>query len=143
MERNNGNGAGDISLRLFPIFRRLVFEAFDAQDTRLTRTQQVILCVMSEGDTFSMTELAKLIKTSNEQATRAVSQLVEAGYVERAQNPMNHRIVNIKLTDKAMKYLKGVNDHAARSFSADLSDSSERIENFLSELYALLRSKDL
>ena len=55
-----------------------------------------------------MSELARSINTSNEQATRAISQLVDIGFVTRSQNEQNHRIVNIDLTEKAEKYIADV-----------------------------------
>lgn len=90
------------------MLRRAIFEAFDKQDTKLTRTQQIILVTMAGSDSLSMSELARSINTSNEQATRAISQLVDIGFVTRSQNEQNHRIVNIDLTEKAEKYIADV-----------------------------------
>ncbi|MBP3272548.1 MAG: MarR family transcriptional regulator [Ruminococcus sp.] len=94
--------------KVFPLLRRAIFEAFDKQDTKLTRTQQIILVTMAGSDSLSMSELARSINTSNEQATRAISQLVDIGFVTRSQNEQNHRIVNIDLTEKAEKYIADV-----------------------------------
>lgn len=94
--------------KVFPLLRRAIFEAFDKQNTKLTRTQQIILVTMAGSDSLSMSELARSINTSNEQATRAISQLVDSGFVTRSQNEQNHRIVNIDLTEKAEKYIADV-----------------------------------
>lgn len=94
--------------KVFPLLRRAIFEAFDKQNTKLTRTQQIILVTMAGSDSLSMSELARSINTSNEQATRAISQLVDIGFVTRSQNEQNHRIVNIDLTEKAEKYIADV-----------------------------------
>lgn len=97
---------------IYPVLRRAMYEAFDKQTTKVTRTQQIILITMSDMATLSMSELARKIDTSNEQATRAVTQLVNLGYIDRFQNEQNHRIVNIRLTEKAMQLLNIINSTA-------------------------------
>ena len=56
--------------------------------------------------TLTMSQLASKINTSNEQATRAVAQLVDKGFVIRMQNPDNRRVINIRLTDEAMRFME-------------------------------------
>lgn len=65
-------------ISVYPIFRAAIFKAFDSHAKKLTRTQQIILLTMLKKETFSMSGLARSISTSNEQATRAITQLVEA-----------------------------------------------------------------
>ena len=86
---------------LYPRGRKLIYEAFDRIDEDLTRTQQIILLALDVKDNLSMSQLADKICTSNEQATRAVTQLVDKGLVNRQQNKTNRRVVNITLTQKA------------------------------------------
>ncbi|MBR1392623.1 MAG: MarR family transcriptional regulator [Ruminococcus sp.] len=90
---------------LFPRGRKLIYEAFDRLGGELTRTQQMILLALTVEDNLSMSKLADRICTSNEQATRAVAKLVDNGYLVRKQNPLNRRVVNITLTDKAKDYI--------------------------------------
>lgn len=97
---------------LFPVLRRVIYEAFDKHNMRITRTQQIILVTMYCSDTLSMSELARRITTSNEQATRAVTQLVALDLIRRFQNEHNHRIVNIRLTDNAKAYVSEVAETA-------------------------------
>lgn len=70
-------------ISVYPIFRAAIFKAFDSHAKKLTRTQQIILLTMLKKETFSMSGLARSISTSNEQATRAITQLVESGMVLR------------------------------------------------------------
>ena len=90
---------------LYPRGRKLIYEAFDKLENELTRTQQIILLALDVKDNLSMSHLASRICTSNEQATRAVTQLVDKGLVNRAQNKTNRRVVNISLTQKAKEQL--------------------------------------
>lgn len=91
---------------LYPRERKLIYKSFDQLQPSLTRTQQIIVLTLSLNGMLSMSELAARISTSNEQATRAVSQLVDKGYIERKQNRYNRRVVNIQLTEQGESYVK-------------------------------------
>lgn len=101
----------DAMYDLYPRCRKLMYRAFDDLDPELTRTQQIILLSLSVKDNLSMSQLADSINTSNEQATRAVTQLVNMGFVNRTQNKSNRRVVNITLTDKARAYIESSKKH--------------------------------
>lgn len=113
----------------------MVHESFDCQEVRLTRTQQIILLTLANADVLSMSMLAKRINTSNEQATRAVSQLIEMGFMERFQNETNHRIVNIKLTSKGKDYLDNVIKCTAERFGrVNVDRQSAEVTRFAENL---------
>lgn len=80
---------------------RLIRKKYD-----ITRTQQIIMLSLCIEGTLTMSQLASKINTSNEQATRAVAQLVDKGFVIRMQNPDNRRVINIRLTDEAMRFME-------------------------------------
>jgi DNA-binding MarR family transcriptional regulator len=109
---------------IYPIFRQTVYESFDKHSTKITRTQQAIVITMASAGTLSMSELARSIDTSNEQATRAVAQLVEKDFIVRSQNPQNRRVINISLTETAKNYLTEVYDEAAQLLCDKLSGIS-------------------
>ena len=90
---------------IYPLSRKLVFDTFDKKKYDITRTQQIIMLSLCIEGTLTMSQLASKINTSNEQATRAVAQLVDKGFVIRMQNPDNRRVINIRLTDEAMRFL--------------------------------------
>ena len=89
---------------IYPLSRKLVFDTFEKYD--ITRTQQIIMLSLCIEGTLTMSQLASKINTSNEQATRAVAQLVDKGFVIRMQNPDNRRVINIRLTDEAMRFME-------------------------------------
>lgn len=125
---------------LFPKGRKLIYEAFDKLDDKLTRTQQMILLALNCEDRLSMSQLADRICTSNEQATRAVASLVDNGYVTREQNKQNRRVVNISLTDKAKDYIdKGKKNVLADTQSNVKRLSDEDLESIRSAVNTLLK----
>ena len=87
---------------IYPLSRKLVFD----KKYDITRTQQIIMLSLCIEGTLTMSQLASKINTSNEQATRAVAQLVDKGFVIRMQNPDNRRVINIRLTDEAMRFME-------------------------------------
>ena len=91
---------------IYPLSRKLVFDTFDKKKDDITRTQQIIMLSLCIEGTLTMSQLASKINTSNEQATRAVAQLVDKGFVIRMQNPDNRRVINIRLTDEAMRFME-------------------------------------
>lgn len=91
---------------IYPLSRKLVFDTFDKKKHDITRTQQIIMLSLCIEGTLTMSQLASKINTSNEQATRAVAQLVDKGFVIRMQNPDNRRVINIRLTDEAMRFME-------------------------------------
>lgn len=94
--------------RIYPVCRKLVFDTFDKKKYGITRTQQVIMLTLGVNGTLTMSGLASKINTSNEQATRAVAQLVEKGFIERMHDSANRRIIKIKLTDEAKAFVEQI-----------------------------------
>ena len=90
---------------IYPLSRKLVFDTFDKKKYDITRTQQIIMLSLCIEGTLTMSQLASKINTSNEQATRAVAQLVDKGFVIRMHSDKS-RVINIRLTDEAMRFME-------------------------------------
>ncbi|MGN1133805.1 MAG: MarR family winged helix-turn-helix transcriptional regulator [Oscillospiraceae bacterium] len=103
---NIRNECVNLLYEIYPYSRKVIIDVFEKFKMDFTKTQQLIIMVLAEHETLSMSQLAEKISTSNEQATRAVAQLVENGYVVRKQNKNNRRIVNISLTELALKQVE-------------------------------------
>ncbi len=102
----------------------------------------MILAALDSGKSLSMSEVARLISTSNEQATRAVSQLVSLGFIERSQNENNHRIVNIKLSAEAAAFMKDIRERAARKIAEQIYGSDKPDKKQLDKTYELIKELD-
>ncbi|MDO4944470.1 MAG: MarR family transcriptional regulator [Ruminococcus sp.] len=128
---------------IYPLSRKLVFDTFDKKKYDITRTQQIIMLSLSVCGTLTMSQLASKINTSNEQATRAVAQLVDRGFIVRMQNPKNRRVINIKLTEEAQvffnKMINEILDDLISKF-ADISDEEmERLSHSLEQVSSVLK----
>ena len=120
---------------IYPLSRKLVYDTFDKKNYNITRTQQIIMLSLSVSTTLTMSELAKKINTSNEQATRAVAQLVEKGFVVRSQPPANRRVINISLTESAREFIEKTKNNIKNDFLDMFSDiSDDEMEKFYSAL---------
>jgi DNA-binding MarR family transcriptional regulator len=120
---------------IYPLSRKLVFDTFDKKKYEITRTQQIILLSLSVAGVLNMSQLAEKINTSNEQATRAVAQLVDKGFIVRMQNPTNRRVINIMLTDEARLFLSKMKDEILGELVSRFSEiPDEEMEQLYSSI---------
>lgn len=90
---------------IFSICQHLLINSIDLKELELTKTQMCVLFALIHCDGLSMTQLAQHAAISREQATRAVTPLVNLGYVERFQDPSNRKLVLVRLTDQGEAFL--------------------------------------
>ncbi len=84
----------------------IVLSCADRKNYPFTKTQMNIFTILDmEGD-ISMKRIAQFLATSQEQATRTVAPLADAGYVERKTDPSNRTRVYIHLTDSGKKIIE-------------------------------------
>ena len=107
------------------MYRRNICGLFDRDEFKFTKTQQLILMTLWLHKKLSLTELSEQICTSNEQATRAVGQLVKSGFVNRVKNQTNRRSIEISLTQKGIDLIKGAQATAAKRIPQRLSELSD------------------
>lgn len=125
---------------IYPLSRKLVFDTFDKKKYDITRTQQIIMLSLCIEGTLTMSQLASKINTSNEQATRAVAQLVDKGFVIRMQNPDNRRVINIRLTDEAMRKMKNeILDDILGKFSTVSDSDMKKMKDALVFINSILK----
>lgn len=128
--------------KIYPLSRKLVFDTFDQKKYHVTRTQQIVLLSLSLCGQLNMSQLASRINTSNEQATRAVAQLVEMGFVERKHQPDNRRVVNISLTPEAEVFLgkmrADIHDELVRRFANISDEDMEKLYEALVQVNSIL-----
>ncbi len=118
---------------IYPVCRKLVFDTFDKKKYGITRTQQVIMLALNVNGTLTMSGLASKINTSNEQATRAVAQLVEKGFIERMHDSANRRVIKIKLTDEAKAFVENIKREMHEDFLERFSVfSDDELEQLVS-----------
>lgn len=143
MERKERIECINMLYEMYPLSRKLVFDTFNLKNSILTRTQQIILLALSLNKTLTMSQLAEKINTSNEQATRAVAQLVEMDFVERKQDTKNRRIINISLTEKAMNFLENtknnIMDELLKKFERISDDEMLSFRQAVSQIINVLK----
>lgn len=64
------------------------------------------LTTLYENGPLSMSEIAKQLKLSKQQATQLIDKLYEVDFVERFMDIADRRKIQISLTDKAKEFLK-------------------------------------
>lgn len=146
MSRQNRIDCINLMYQIYPMSRRLVLDTFDKQNIDLTRTQQIIILALSVNDTLTMSQLAKKVNTSNEQATRAVSQLVDKEFISRTQDAKNRRKINICLTQKARDFMTktkaSILDELLKRFEAVPDSNIKAFYDALTEIVNILKVAD-
>ena len=111
------------------LLQSVVLSCVDRKRFQFTRTQQSILTVLSMEGEMTMKQIAKYIVSSQEQATRAVAPLVDAGYVARRPDPTNRTRVYIRLTDEGRDlltmYWGFITENLSGKLDASLSDEEK------------------
>ena len=107
------------------MYRRNICGLFDRDEFKFTKTQQLILMTLWLHKKLSLTELSEQICTSNEQATRAVGQLVKSGFVNRVKNQTNRRSIEISLTQKGVDLIKDAQATAAKRIPQRFNELSD------------------
>lgn len=107
------------------MYRRNICGLFDRDEFKFTKTQQLILMTLWLHKKLSLTELSEQICTSNEQATRAVGQLVKSGFVNRVKNQTNRRSIEISLTQKGIDLIKDAQATAAKRIHQRFNELSD------------------
>ncbi|MBQ1903910.1 MAG: MarR family transcriptional regulator [Ruminococcus sp.] len=107
------------------MYRRNICGLFDRDEFKFTKTQQLILMTLWLHKKLSLTELSEQICTSNEQATRAVGQLVKSGFVNRVKNQTNRRSIEISLTQKGIDLIKDAQATAAKRIPQRFNELSD------------------
>ena len=100
--------AGDNTelLALLPLISKTVLAASSLREAGYTKTQFLIITALSHRENLTMGQVAGFISSSKEQATRAVSPLVDHGLVERYTDPNNRTKVHIRLTETGRNYVE-------------------------------------
>lgn len=86
-------------LHLLPLLHRIIGLTETHRKFGITKSQAIIFFVLHYRDGITMSEIARYISSSKEQATRTVAALCDSGLVERYEDPRNRTHVYIRFTE--------------------------------------------
>ena len=75
---------------------------------KITPPQLIILELLHKLDESGMTDLARILNVTTAAMTGIIARLVRNGYVVRASDPNDRRIVRVRLTSKGAKTAKNM-----------------------------------
>ena len=91
-------------------------------------TPEVCHCLMTllhQGDGITMTELARLAGMSRQQTTKVVDRLIRGGFALRENDPNDRRVIRLRTTDYARKYLEQFQHNQAEYYETMFEDMGE------------------
>ena len=92
----------------FPLMNRLLHAAYDGEQKHLTKTQYIIVINIYLYGELTMMQLSKLSGITKEQATRALSPLVEEGLAARSISESNRNYVYVSLTEEGKTHVQAM-----------------------------------
>ncbi|MBR6084640.1 MAG: MarR family transcriptional regulator [Spirochaetales bacterium] len=113
-------------LSALPQLYSLIISCSNPKHFEITKSQLIVMVALSMHRMLTMSEVARYISSSREQATRTVESLVGSGFVERHPNPANRTHVYVSLTDSGRELM-------ARCRSEFMIALSERLGSHLTE----------
>ncbi|EIT85790.1 MarR family transcriptional regulator [Fictibacillus macauensis ZFHKF-1] len=104
-------------------------------ESDLTRTQYVLMRMLSVRDRWTVTELAEMLEVKPSAVTVAVDRLYKRGYVQRYRSENDRRIVYLELSETGTSILKEAEDKRLRSMENLLSTLSKEELDMLVSIY--------
>jgi DNA-binding MarR family transcriptional regulator len=92
---------------------------------RLTMPQFIVLDILHRRDESKMTDLANFMHVTTAAVTGVVDKLVKSGYVKRANDPKDRRIIRVSLTAKGDSVIEKILDHRKKIMMRIFSMISE------------------
>lgn len=124
-------------LRLLPMLQKLVSLSEVHKLFGVTKSQILIFVILHYRGSMTMSEVAKYLSSSKEQATRTVSVLFEQGLIERFEKESNRTHVYIRLTKLGQEFMQRLVDELNFEVSQKLisSLSSEDLETLYQSVH--------
>ncbi|MFC1804841.1 MarR family winged helix-turn-helix transcriptional regulator [Candidatus Omnitrophota bacterium] len=101
-------------------------QAVELYKGKITLPQFLVLDFLSQKNDSRMTDMANFMKVTTAAMTGIVGRLVKYGYVSRAFDADDRRIIKVRLTDKGSDLLRRINRQRRRMIIDIFSQISEK-----------------
>ena len=111
---------------LIPILGKNILKPIETKAKNVLSPVQInLLNVLKDGKTYSMGELAEIMKVSNPQVTSVLNPLVDKKYVKRVNAANDRRVVNATITDLGLKKINEFQEGMVDLLISKLADLDE------------------
>ena len=125
---------------LVPLLEEKIVHPYQAVcPESITNSQLQVLFVLSRQDHIRMSELAETRGISKQQLTPIINFLEHRGYVKRAIDPNNRRIVTVDMTASGRKLMKQIDQRIVSALTPNFAVLSETELGTYSEAIAQIR----
>jgi DNA-binding MarR family transcriptional regulator len=115
------NATVDLVLRAARVFAAVTAESIARSGPGVTLPQLRVLTVASEIGTLNNADVARTLGIHISNASRLCERLVQAGLLDRRDNAIDRRQVDLSLTDAGRRLVDSVAEHRRQAFSAILA----------------------
>ncbi|HEU5485754.1 MAG TPA: MarR family transcriptional regulator [Microlunatus sp.] len=114
----------EVVLRAARVFAAVTAESIARSAHGVTLPQLRVLTVASEVGSLNNADVARTLNIHISNASRLCERLVQAGLLNRRDNPADRRQVDLTLTDAGRALVEGVTEHRREAFTAILAAMS-------------------
>lgn len=114
-----------VEIEAFLSYQSLVKRTLLEYRNGLTKTQTMVLGLLSEEAELKMSTLAQRMAVSREQASRAVAGVVEKGLVERRRSTSDGKVVKVSLTEEGRRFLDRQQRECSKMISSELASLTQ------------------
>ena len=142
MEKETKKIAKKLS-NLIPLFTRRLMRPLERHTRNLTSPMHMhALDILSEQESFTMTEISNEMHASKQQMTPIIDKLVDSGFVQRKHNDIDRRSINISLTPVGLEFLNNFNQEITAIVNGKIEcldkDDLIALDNALDDLFRII-----
>ena len=106
-------------ITIYPLLYKTISKPIRSK-TSITPGGMFVLGSLKRHGTLSMSDIGKCLAMPKPHITVIVDRLIDAGYVERQNNPEDRRIINIVLTKKGQKDFEKIKESLGENLKEKL-----------------------
>ena len=128
---------------LLPLFIRKLMRPFELKTRDVTSPLQMyVMLILSEKEMSTLTELADEMNMSKQQMTPIINKLHDNGFIQREQDNIDRRSVNLRLTSVGVDFLENrcqeVNLLMKRKIEGLDKDDLQTLVHALDDLFRII-----
>lgn len=127
-------------LETLPLMKNNLLRPIETPIEGIPHSQVLVLHLLGEHQTVNMTQLALMMRVSNQHMTKIVDGLVKRGYVKRQISLDNRRIINISLTDNGHLFLQELKKTIIEKILLEMNCFSDDEMQQLGESFLIIKT---
>jgi len=140
MESEDRTAVIEHILETLPLIKNRLWKPIQAPIDGLPHSQVLVMHLLGEHQTVNMTQLALMMRVSNQQMTKIVDGLVKRDFVGRQISPENRRSIKISLTDSGHLLLREMKKEMINKILLEMNCFTDEEMQQLGESFSIIKT---